>query len=118
MFPAIGSEDGEPGGGDAATASQIPWANQYPFLNVSVTPVECSIVCPKAIAQQIFRPTIDQASQTQNLGSGWAIISSEDYVVISIEGEGMEAGQRVLDLTSPLALAGMYGDYRILPRLG
>lgn len=37
-----------------------------------------------------------------------ATISSEDFVVISVEGEGLEAGQRVLELTTPLALAGMY----------
>ena len=36
-----------------------------------------------------------------------ASISAEDFVVISVEGAGMEAGQRVLELTSPLALAGM-----------
>ena len=108
MFPAVGSEHGESGDGDISTASQTSWANQYPFLNVSVTPVECSIVCPEAIAEHIFRPIIAQVSQTQERGSGRAIISSEDYVVISIEGEEMEAGQRVLDLTSPLALAGMY----------
>ena len=35
------------------------------------------------------------------------IISNDDFVVIQVGGEGMEAGQRVLDLTAPLALAGM-----------
>ncbi len=39
---------------------------------------------------------------------GRATISSEDSVVISVEGEGLEAGKRVLELTTPLALAGMY----------
>jgi hypothetical protein len=39
---------------------------------------------------------------------GRATISSEDFVVMSVEGEGLEAGQRVLELTTPLALAGMY----------
>ena len=45
---------------------------------------------------------LDQAAQQQ------ISISSEDFLVIQIGGEGMEAGQRVLDLTAPLALAGMY----------
>ena len=31
----------------------------------------------------------------------------EDFVVMQVDGEGLEAGQRVLELTSPLALAGM-----------
>ena len=34
-------------------------------------------------------------------------ITSEDYVVMQVDGEGLDAGQRVLELTSPLALAGM-----------
>ena len=42
------------------------------------------------------------------------IISNDDFVVIQVGGEGMEAGQRVLDLTAPLALAGMQVDYHML----
>lgn len=34
-------------------------------------------------------------------------ISSEDYVAIQVDGQGLDAGQRVLELTSPLAMAGM-----------
>ena len=81
------------------------WANRHAFLNVSVTSIECSIVCGKDIAEDIFRPVIDRSP----VGGGdrCASISVEDFVVISVEGAGMEAGQRVLELTSPLALAGM-----------
>ena len=47
-----------------------------------------------------------------------ATISSEDFVVISVRGEGLEAGQRVLELTSPLALAGMFVVFQIVyPRV-
>lgn len=34
-------------------------------------------------------------------------ISDEEFVVMQVDGEGLEAGQRVLDLTSPLAMNGM-----------
>ena len=34
-------------------------------------------------------------------------MSSEEFVAVSVEGEGLEAGQRVLELTTPLAMAGM-----------
>jgi hypothetical protein len=34
-------------------------------------------------------------------------ISLEDFNVIQVDGQGLDAGQRVLELTSPLALAGM-----------
>jgi hypothetical protein len=34
-------------------------------------------------------------------------ITTEDFIVMQVDGEGLDAGQRVLELTSPLALAGM-----------
>lgn len=60
------------------------------------------------MAECLFRPVIDQAVSSPGAdGDHYASISVEDFVVISVEGAGMEAGQRVLELTSPLALAGM-----------
>ena len=77
-------------------------------MNVSVTSIECSIVCAKDVAEALFRPVIDRAVLSRGAdGDHDASISEEDFVVISVEGAGMEAGQRVLELTSPLALAGM-----------
>ena len=80
-------------------------------MNVSVTLIECSIVCEKDVAEALFRPAIDRAALSPSADSDHcASISAENFVVISVEGAGMEAGQagqRVLELTSPLALAGM-----------
>ena len=60
------------------------------------------------MAEDLFRPVIDRAVSISGPdGDHCASISTEDFVVISVEGAGMEAGQRVLELTSPLALAGM-----------
>lgn len=60
------------------------------------------------MAEELFKPAIDRAVSAHGPdGERYASISEEDFVVISIEGAGMEAGQRVLELTSPLALAGM-----------
>jgi len=64
-------------------------------------------VCSKDLAQSLFLPVLSQASRAA-VEPGCATISSEDFVVISVVGEGLEAGQRVLELTSPLALAGMF----------
>lgn len=100
------------------------WANGHAFLNVSVTSIECSIVCGKDVAECLFRPVIDQAVSSPGAdGDHYASISVEDFVVISVEGAGMEAGQRVLELTSPLALAGIslffittyYSDFILVP---
>lgn len=84
------------------------WANRHTFLNVSVTSIECSIVCGRDAAEGLFKPIIGRAALSPGDDSDHgASISAEPFVVISVEGAGMEAGQRVLELTSPLALAGM-----------
>ncbi|KJX97591.1 hypothetical protein TI39_contig478g00018 [Zymoseptoria brevis] len=96
------------------------WNFWHPFVNVSITPNECSIVCPRKEAEALFAPLIGGLSDAlQNAVS----ISDEDYSVITIGGEGLEAGQRVLDLTNPLALAGIpiffitsyYSDFILVP---
>lgn len=86
-------------------SSKRPWAFAYPFANVSITSIECSIVCPRHLVQTLFLPILDRLDEQakQNIS-----ISKDDFLVIQIGGEGMDAGQRVLDLTAPLALAGMY----------
>lgn len=91
----------------AYSQPQASWANRHAFLNVSVTPLECSIVCAQALAQEIFESIPSHLGSSSACSHAIATISSEDFVVISVEGEGLEAGQRVLDLTSPLAMAGM-----------
>ena len=82
-----------------------PWQFYYPFANISLTSIECSIVCTRHLVQELFQPVL--ANLDTKL-QGQVSISQDDFVVIQIGGGGMEAGQRVLDLTAPLALAGMY----------
>ena len=94
--------------GEPHEHERISWANQHPFLNVSITPIECSIVCSKQLAQQYLVPTLKALFEKSSKGCDKTSISADDFVVISVEGEGLEAGQRVLELTNPLALAGMY----------
>lgn len=97
-----------------------PWQFWHPFVNVSITGNECSIVCPRRQADELFHPILALLPATLRKAVS---ISREDYSVIAIEGEGLEAGQRVLDLTSPLALAGIpiffitsyYSDFILVP---
>lgn len=97
-----------------------PWQFWHPFVNVSITGDECSIVCPRRQADELFEPVLALLPAAFRKAVS---ISREDYSVIAIEGEGLEAGQRVLDLTSPLALAGIplffitsyYSDFILVP---
>jgi hypothetical protein len=80
------------------------WPCEHPFVNISITPVECSIVCSRTLANELFVPVLalldSESRESVN-------ITPEDFVVMQVDGEGLDAGQRVLELTSPLALAGM-----------
>jgi hypothetical protein len=80
------------------------WPYEHPFVNISITPIECSIVCSRELANKLFTPVLsllDAQSRSQ------VHITSDDFVVMQVDGEGLDAGQRVLELTRPLALAGM-----------
>lgn len=93
---------------------------KHGFLNISVTPIECSVVCHESWAKNIFEPAIrhlpkDAVEQVS--------ISKDTYIVFSVSSAGMEAGQRVIDLTAPLAMAGIpiffittyYTDFILVP---
>jgi len=92
--------------GEATNSQHTAWASRHQFLNVSITPVECSVVCSTLLAQELFMLVNDEQNRTLR-GTGDVSVSAEDYVVVQVDGEGLDAGQRVLELTSPLAMAGM-----------
>ena len=91
--------------GSGAVQPPKGWPCEHPFVNISITPVECSIVCSRTLARELFVPVLNlldlKARESVN-------ITTEDFVVMQVDGEGLDAGQRVLELTSPLALAGMW----------
>lgn len=93
---------------------------KHGFLNISVTPIECSVVCHVSWAKNVFEPAISHLpGDTVEKVS----ISKDTYIVFSVSSAGMEAGQRVMDLTAPLAMAGIpiffittyYTDFILVP---
>lgn len=93
---------------------------QHGFLNISITPIEVSIVCHSSWAKHIFEPAIsalpkDVARSVQ--------LSTNSYVILSVISAGLDAAGRVMELTSPLALAGIpiffvstyYSDFILVP---
>lgn len=92
--------------------SKIPWTSRHEFLNISITPIECSVICSRQLADRFFQPLANLfhqllATDVNDRGKKQIEISVDDYMVVQVEGQGLDAGQRVLELTSPLALAGM-----------
>ncbi|EIT79861.1 hypothetical protein F9C07_2068091 [Aspergillus flavus] len=96
---------------------------QPAFLNLSITPVECSIMCPRQLANDYFAPLVERFAKDNVSNPCRLSISREDFIAMQVYGEGLEAGQRVLELTSPLAMAGIsiffistyFSDYIIVP---
>ncbi|KAK4225882.1 hypothetical protein QBC38DRAFT_456786 [Podospora fimiseda] len=97
-----------------------PSVSSDSFINISITPLECSIVCNSVYARQIFESS---STTTISSGGGGATISKDEYAVLSFTSAGMDAGSRVADLTSPLALAKIpiffittyYADFILVP---
>ncbi|KAF7868316.1 hypothetical protein EAF04_004848 [Stromatinia cepivora] len=93
---------------------------EHGFLNISVTPIECSVVCHKSWAEAVFQPIISTLAKDE---SNKVQISTDSYIVFSVDSTGTDAGQRVMDLTSPLAMAGVpiffittyYTDFILVP---
>ncbi|KAJ5795184.1 hypothetical protein N7457_001783 [Penicillium paradoxum] len=84
------------------------------FMNVSITPVEVSVMCPRRLIEKYFIPVMDQLDQLDASLRSRLVVSEKDYIAMQVLGQGLEAGKRVLELTSPLALAGMYVNFDIL----
>ncbi|KAJ5146392.1 uncharacterized protein N7515_000956 [Penicillium bovifimosum] len=93
------------------------------FMNVSITPVEVSVMCPRRLVEKYFSPVMHELDQVDPSLRSRLVVSEKDYIAMQVLGEGLEAGKRVLELTSPLALAGIsiffistyFSDYIIVP---
>ncbi|KAF2785770.1 hypothetical protein K505DRAFT_368820 [Melanomma pulvis-pyrius CBS 109.77] len=108
------------GNGNGAVRPPKGWPYEHPFVNISVTPIECSVVCSRTLACELFIPALEALNAT---AKSQVSITPEDFVVMQVDGEGLDAGQRVLELTSPLAMAGIsiffittyFSDYILVP---
>jgi ACT domain len=99
-----------------------------PFINISVNPIEASVVCPKHLAEKFFHPFL--SSSVPSIGTdalhpedSAISIAPDEYILMFVTGSGSQPSQRVIDLTTPLALAGIpiffittyFSDYIICP---
>lgn len=97
-------EDGDETGEDASYTST---SSGLGFFNLSVTPVECSVICSRQLAERYFAPLAAKFNKITSASGGRLSISKDDFIVMQIDGQGLDASQRVLELSSPLAMAGM-----------
>ncbi|KAH7264213.1 ACT domain-containing protein [Fusarium solani] len=93
---------------------------QHGFLNISITPLECSVVCHSSWAQNVFEPVLK--TLPRDIAKSVSV-SKDSYMILSVISAGLDAGGRVMELTSPLALAGIpiffittyYSDFILVP---
>lgn len=94
-----------------------------PFVNVSFTPVECSLICSDTVVTELLKPLLDMLDPEAR---GQVHISRETYVAIQVDGDGLDNGGRVVDLTAPLSRAGIpifflttyFSDFVMVPLSG
>lgn len=96
----------------------------HAFFNLSITPVECSIVCHTYWATHVFAPALKAVAEHLPADALSEVsIAKEAYIALCVMSGGMDAGSRVVDLSSPLALAGIplffittyYSDFILVP---
>ncbi|KAJ5775186.1 uncharacterized protein N7511_000197 [Penicillium nucicola] len=122
-IPPLEEEEGK--GNESDDGDQ---ASEYGFkppalMNISITPVEVSVMCPRRLVDKYFVPVMDQLDQLDASLRSRLVVSENDFIAMQVLGEGLEAGRRVLDLTTPLALAGIsiffistyFSDYIVVP---
>ncbi|KAH7032960.1 ACT domain-containing protein [Microdochium trichocladiopsis] len=93
---------------------------KHSFLNISITPVECSVVCHSALTKDVFEPALRRLPAAV---ASRVTISKDTYLILSVINAGMDAGSRVSELTSPLAMANIpiffittyYSDFILVP---
>lgn len=94
------------------------------FINVSFTPVECSVICPTELVGILFGKALDQASIfSKSTFSGKPKALQGQYLAIQVDGDGADSGSRILEITAPLSSAGIpiffiptyFSDYVLVP---
>ena len=78
----------------------------YPFF---IQPIQ-RLLFGEDLADRFFAPLVDRFNgllSDAERHNDHVQILPEDFNVIQVDGQGLDAGQRVLELTSPLAMAGM-----------
>ncbi|KAK0652037.1 ACT domain-containing protein [Cercophora newfieldiana] len=111
-----------PGCDGSSSNEGLTLDKQHGFLNISITPIECSIVCHSSWVKSVWEPAIKRLPKDSSTARRTVTVS-KDMSVFSVISAGMDAGSRVVDLTSPLALAGIsiffittyYSDFILVP---
>uniref|UniRef100_A0A060T8X8 ARAD1C33220p n=1 Tax=Blastobotrys adeninivorans TaxID=409370 RepID=A0A060T8X8_BLAAD len=92
--------------------------NLEEFISVTLTPLECSVICPSEIVSILFQ------DQLHSVGESLGVqVISHEYVPIQFDGDGLDSGQRVLAVSAPLSNAGIsifflatyFSDYMLIP---
>ncbi|ORY75077.1 hypothetical protein BCR37DRAFT_193076 [Protomyces lactucae-debilis] len=71
------------------------------FFNLSLTPTSISVICTEHEAERLFAPIVAR------LKASGASIEAQRYLAMQIDGDGISDGRKLLDLTQPLARAGV-----------
>ncbi|PFH58510.1 hypothetical protein XA68_13574 [Ophiocordyceps unilateralis] len=95
--------------------------NQHGFLNISITPLEVSIVAHASWSRNVLEPVIDALPRHQ---AASVSVFRDAYMVLCIISADLDAAGRVMELSSPLALAGVpiffittyFSDFILCPK--
>ncbi|KAM0256901.1 hypothetical protein ACHAQJ_004723 [Trichoderma viride] len=93
---------------------------QHGFLNISITPIDCSVVCHSSWAKNVFEPALN--ALPKHISKSVSVFK-DTYMILVVTSAGLDPGGRVMELSSPLAFAGIpiffittyYSDFILVP---
>ncbi|KAK0760388.1 hypothetical protein N5P37_007473 [Trichoderma harzianum] len=93
---------------------------QHGFLNISITPIECSVVCHSSWAKNVFEPALNALPKPLK---NTVKLYKDTYMILAVTSAGLDPGGRVMELSSPLAFANIpiffittyYSDFILVP---
>ncbi|ANB13313.1 hypothetical protein AWJ20_1599 [Sugiyamaella lignohabitans] len=88
------------------------------FINISFTPIECSVICPTQLVKLLFGDTLSSVGKPLNVQ-----VIKDEYVAIKVDCDGQDTGSSVLTISYPLSSAGIpiffiatyFSDYVLVP---
>lgn len=93
------------------------------FINVSFTPVDCSVICPTELVDLLFGTTLELSAKITEPSA--PTVLKDQYLAIQVDDVGLDSGSSLLDISAPLAAAGIpiffiptyFSDYVLVPLL-
>lgn len=77
------------------------------WMNFTLTPMECTVICTREMAEWYFKALIDKFNESQPNVAEKPSISEDDFIIMDMRGMGHAPSQSALEVAAPIILDGV-----------